>query len=174
VEAVARVLSVTVVGLIAFTVVRVLNAVGQLDAAVGALIQILLIPVRLVGVFVGVARSATAGGLTESGAAPSSSGGLSRPSLLVVALLILAGLAFGAWKTRPVLAWLRRRRALRNLRPALEPAPPVLAPVVVEAPAAPVVPAPVAPEGVARVAGWERETPAATVRYLEWLRKATR
>jgi hypothetical protein len=168
VEAITRALSVTVVGLIAFTVVRVLNAVGLLDDTFAALIQLLLIPVRLVGVLLAAIRHLVTGDPAPS---PTSSGGLGVPALPVVGSLVVAGLVVFR---RPILAKLRRRWLGR--RPRAVPARPSPAPAPAPAPASVVVavpaPAPPVPEGAARVASWD--TAAAAARYRAWLSEVSR
>jgi hypothetical protein len=162
VDAAVRALGVVVVGLVVLVVARLLAGVGLLDDALAAAIQLLLIPVKLVGVLLAAVRSLATGDPAPS---PTAGGGLDVPVLTVVGPLVLAGLFVFR---RPILAALGRRRRSRRLR---VPAPPVPTPAPV--PVAVPAPPPVAPEGVARVAGWEREVPAATVRYLEWLREGT-
>jgi hypothetical protein len=155
-----RVLGLVVIGLLVVVVARLLAAVGLLDDTLAAGIQLLLIPVRLVGVLLVAVR----GIATDTPApSPASSGGLGVPVLPVVGSLIVAGLFVFR---RPILAGLRRHRRLGR-RPRAVPARPSPAPVVVPV----AVPAPL-PEGVARVASWD--TAAAAARYRAWLSEVGR
>jgi hypothetical protein len=54
--------------MILLIIVALLAQSGQLDDAVGALLQILLIPVQVVRVFVSIVQAAVDGGLFGSGA----------------------------------------------------------------------------------------------------------
>jgi hypothetical protein len=157
-EHIFRALTLVIVGLVVVVAARLLAGLGLLDETLAAGIQLLLIPVKLVGALLGAAKNLDPAGGDPTPAVTRGGG----PNPAVVGLLVAVGLALATarWWARPVLAMTRRRPRPVPTRPVTVPTP-----VVVP------VPAPL-PEGSARVASWD--TAAAAARYRAWLSEVGR